>query len=477
MENYRPLLRKPNVSHSDRLAIRWLREHRGEVAVCDVDKGLGDAPFPRKWVSDKITVLLTEAFVQISREEYQSLVHTQRNIAMSAVISAQHAESLPHQTVKYLEASSRTGLPGSFRLRPKIHKTPIGARPVANLTASWIQPFAIMLTEYLIPIQKTGCSVICNTDEAISRFQDFNRSSKKSNLADEFLLGTIDAVNMYPSLCQKHLYETVGNHIDAFYGHKPILADCLIKVLHVILSCQVIAAQGSLWHCKQGIATGLAAGSLLANIYLLSLDRKIASMLTIFLRYIDDSFVLGTRKQINAAIEELNRFHVSLRWEPQQLGTHSIAFLDTSLSFVNNEISWGLLFKPMNKFLYVPFNSCHPTATKNAIVFGEITRALRRCRFTSDALKHIEVLRTKFISRGYGNQLFNDSLLRALRTHDQPVTRCNAVRRHFVSVVHSSTTNYRLIRRACQRLGTPVLIAKRAQKSIFRLMYRSNWLG
>ena len=123
----------------------------------------------------------------------------------------------------------------------------------------------------------------------------------------------------------------------------------------------------------------------------------------------------------------------------------------------------------MNKF---------PTATKNAIVFGEITRVLRRCRYTSNALKHIEVLRQKFIARGYNNQIFNMSMLKALRAHRSPLMkRTEPARRHFVTVVHSSTTNYSHSRRACKRFGAHVLIAKRAQKSIFRLMYSSNWLG
>ena len=100
-----------------------------------------------------------------------------------------------------------------------------------------------MLAEFLLPVQKSGKHVITSTDDAVMIFRAQNAEHNRKNCHQELFLGTVDAVNMYPSICQHHITAVVGKRIDEFYGGNPHLTDFLLKVLDIIMRCQFIHCQ------------------------------------------------------------------------------------------------------------------------------------------------------------------------------------------------------------------------------------------
>ena len=61
---------------------------------------------------------------------------------------------------------------GSFRIRPKIHKIELDARPIFNFSSSWIQPIAVFLCDVLEPIQKSCQHVVVNSDAVVKLLTD-----------------------------------------------------------------------------------------------------------------------------------------------------------------------------------------------------------------------------------------------------------------------------------------------------------------
>ena len=75
---------KKNFSWTDKLAMKWLREHRHEVAVIDCDKGLGDALVPRSLVEELVGQEIPRGFTPVTcadisfgdtcRQEFRAMV-------------------------------------------------------------------------------------------------------------------------------------------------------------------------------------------------------------------------------------------------------------------------------------------------------------------------------------------------------------------------------------------------------------------
>ena len=56
----------------------------------------------------------------------------------SVITLAMNDGHIPQSVQSFLLEDFGSSVPGSFRLRVKIHKTPMGARPVMNMSKSWL---------------------------------------------------------------------------------------------------------------------------------------------------------------------------------------------------------------------------------------------------------------------------------------------------------------------------------------------------
>jgi hypothetical protein len=160
-----------------------------------------------------------------------------------------------------------------------------------------------------------------------------------------------------------------------------------------------------------GFATGIACGGEVANLFIFVLTRHVFQRYTAYIlnhdRYIDDGFIIwiGTAALAAAMLAELNALnvHIGLTYE---LSQRTAIFLDLTI-FKGQRFQTKRLLdtkcyqKPMNRYLFMPFNSEHPVACKLSIVHGELRRYIKRSSARDDYIGLAGLLRQRLHLRGF----------------------------------------------------------------------------
>jgi len=487
LEKYKPHKGCSNLSYYDKRAITYLKRNSHLICVADSDKGLGDALIPRSWADQTSLKLLNESCLRISGEDCRKRTSDYQMSTLDLIAIANQQKAISPGQCRFLLASTETSVGvGSFRFRPKLHKDPIGARPVFNLSGSWIKNLGIFLCDVLAPIIDTCNHVLRSTDHC----QDL---LNKLVLHSGLCITTFDVENLYPSVEHPHLMQILASRIRKHYRHKWDLANFIIKILEVVFANQIVAFKDQLWLVVNGIATGLQPGVFIANIYLDDFDTHAVQALgdpKFFGRFVDDILVIHEHHQLEQIRTVLNDWHPSIVCKLAGTGTSDVQFLDISMSIVDCKLSHRLYRKPLALYHYVPFSSCHPSSVFTGVVEGELHRISRRCTFDHDFLQEAGFFNKKLVARGYPSSIFHRAL-RARACKKGALSRVQnsshaSVRKIFLKVEHSSAVNYTHIRRvvhACERLvasnniSSKFVLAKSIQKSVFRTLYASSWLN
>ena len=121
-----------------------------------------------------------------------------------------------------------------------------------------------------------------------------------------------------------------------------------------------------------------------ANAFMYYHERDIielyAQHLTLYMRFIDDIFVIrdGTRDILLEFLSAMNAKdeRIKLTYE---ISDSKIPFLDLLLfkDSASPTLQYSTFQKPLNKYLYIPFESFHPTSNKKAFIKGEPMRYAR----------------------------------------------------------------------------------------------------
>ena len=128
---------------------------------------------------------------------------------------------------------------------------------------------------------------------------------------------TLDAINLYPSICRTHMLSLIVPLIRARIACQQ-LATFVTKVLEMVLSVVFVEFGGVLYKAEEGIPSGLSVAGVLANLYLSHLDSFLQSScgseLQRVVRYIDDLLLLCAKK--GEEIQSLaNSWHSSLSFD------------------------------------------------------------------------------------------------------------------------------------------------------------------
>ena len=477
-EHYSAREKKHNISWFDRKAVQWLRKHRRQIVIVDADKNLGDALVPREWVSNHLQKLLVEGFDPVTEEEFVRQARTVQDHMEVVLTRAASSGALEEKTKHFIQHRFADRRCGTFRLRIKLHKTPHAARPIANLTHSWVQPASIWIVEQLNPIIKEIQTIVNSSADFIAKHGICKR--KLTKLA---IICTIDAKNLYPSINQRHLLEVITVRI-----RKSMLSwskQCLlITMIDLVQRAQHVRHRGQIWQCIRGIATGSAAGVVLANFYLATFDEFVMEAfggLFWYARFVDDVCAAIEEAELAGLHAHMNTWHPSIQWEITAAGAKELPFLDLSLSREEDgTIDFQTYRKPQNAYLYLPPGSAHPPHVYTALVQGELQRLARTNRSRQTLQKHTEFFFDRLKERGYTKQVLNEAYKR-FRHPRQKQSRTN---KYFLKTTWSSTLNTSRIHKAMKRYlpllqselkACSVGITHGIQPPLFLERYRDNW--
>ncbi|QBM85393.1 hypothetical protein METSCH_A00100 [Metschnikowia aff. pulcherrima] len=339
--------------------------------------------------------------------------------------SLQFHQGFTQQMVKYLHkivVEDFENFPG-FHVLPKMHKSPPSSRPIVP-THSWgTMRISKVLSFMLRPQLEHLPWVILDISIVRDRLREFQMHKDK-----DYYIMTGDVTSLYTNIPLAAGYQAIRemtvialralkptdlNEVDqrVYEREAALMADTLGTLTKFVMENNYFTSGKRLFRQIQGTAMGTNMAPEFANIYMgVAEKQKLTEVVNmgscLYLRYIDDVLIIGTKAELDRVAEQEHFLDLPLEvnWEKP---AKSLPFLDLQLSISEHSIVYELYRKPINTYQYLEWDSDHPRATKKGFVIGEIVRIFRNCSERATALKHVNFFHQKIRARGYPPRLTN----------------------------------------------------------------------
>ena len=171
------------------------------------------------------------------------------------------------------------------------------------------------------------------------------------------------------------------------YGIKKPPTEDLIEMLSLILKHNSFEFNKQYFRQTRGCSMGSNASPEIADIAFHELEKKIIvnnhNNIHFWKRFRDDVFAifLGTQTELTNFIQKINTMHPTFKFSYEN-STQEITFLDVVVFkgaryHKENILDIKTHTKPTDTFQFLHRESCHPTATFNGFIKGEILRYAR----------------------------------------------------------------------------------------------------
>jgi hypothetical protein len=290
---------------------------------------------------------------------------------------------------------------------PKIHKTPIGIRPIIPSHSWYTTCAAKYLHRKLYPILKKFKWVITDRLELIQEIEQKKFDSSTVKLA------TIDVTALYTSIDLEKGLNLVAillkNHVEDFQ------IPFYIDLMRWVLTNNYFQFKGNWYQQIKGAAMGGNASGIFADLVLVALERDILPKVPkehkafLYRRYRDDILIaVDTIKSAKAITDHLNGSNM-LSFNMEQFGD-KVNFLDITISLgqkfsIKRQLDMKPFRKPTSNSLFTHYATYKPETTKTSWITGEQIRMLRACQteniFRSAMLK----FQTSLLKSGYPKKI------------------------------------------------------------------------
>ena len=156
---------------------------------------------------------------------------------------------------------------------------------------------------------------------------------------------------------------------------------------------------------------GSHASPEIADITFHDMEMKIISKhrtkIDLWLRFRDDVFMIfdGTQRELNDFFTNINSMHPTFEFSIES-SQQEITYLDLEIFKGQRHSETGILdmrthTKLTDTFQFLHRQSCHPKATFNGFIKGEILRYIRTCNNKEDFTRKVKLFTEKLLARGY----------------------------------------------------------------------------
>ena len=366
-----------NLTFDERSGLRKLKENP-TVRVLATDKNLGPALVSTEWVEKETLKHLNDiqSYAQVTKDDWTfrrlKVIETRDKLVNS------YSRFLPPNSLKFLRSlddSPRSIDPAKFYIIPKIHKSPIAGRPIAASHSYITRPISIFVDELVKP-NITMPTVLRDSGELIQCLE-------KVELPANCFLVTADVSSLYPNIDTKKAIIALDLLLrEGKVAQTPLL----VQLARLIFENNFLKSEFSsdIYHQTFGIAMGTPFAVTAANAFMYYHERDIIELysrnLTLYKRFIDDIFVIweGPRETLLQFLSAINTKDERIKIT-YEISDSKISFLDLLLfkDPAYNKLQYSTFQKPLNKYLYIPYESFHPASNKKAFIKGELMRYAR----------------------------------------------------------------------------------------------------
>lgn len=322
---------------------------------------------------------------------------------------------IPARTVDYLiPKNPRTA---QLYLLPKIHKgkTPTPGRPINSANDSPTEKISQYVDHFLKRISPTIPSYLKDTQDFIIRLR------KVPPLPPGSILATVDVTSLYTNIPHAEGIGAAKHYLNTREDKTPHTF-VLLKLIHFILTMNVIKFNDNVYLQTQGTAMGTKMAPNYAILFMARLEEAFLNTQNlkplVWWRYIDDIFIIWTHgvSTFHHFIDNLNNFHPIIKFTTE-FSTEGLPFLDTWVYLTEEGLLATRLFtKPTDAHLYLHYKSHHPKKQKDSIPLSQFLRLKRICTLEDDFIAAAREMFKHFQARGYPDHIILKGRKRAMET-------------------------------------------------------------
>jgi hypothetical protein len=295
---------------------------------------------------------------------------------------------------------------------PKVHKSPLAARPIVDNVNSLTYFTSKYLHSKLWRIA-TKINTICKSSKEV--IQELNNNNMSFTAGSVIMCA--DIRQLYPSIPLDFGLKAVHYVIHCFpgvYAHEE--TTLLMDLLQWVLTHNYFTFQDNLYLQIKGTAMGTPVAVAYANIVIFYIESHClqATSPQYYKRFVDDVVSVISLHEGKIFINSFNNVCSSIQFDDSSVTLEDQGvFLDIHLSLVHQEgskqlaIKTNIFQKQMNKYLYIPPSSAHPTQLLRNIIRQEIIRYKLFCSEESDFLQVKNAFFRRLQKRGYTDQFLD----------------------------------------------------------------------
>ena len=411
-----------NLNRRMRTLLRDMRSQQ-ELKILQTDKNLGPAIMTCKQYKQFCMQHLEQADTY-KRVNEIPLAEIKKTVAAYHTALCRASPYLVKEG-KIIIHGLETSTPAYFHALPKIHKTPMGCRPIVSSINAPTTGLSKWLTHVLTPIATQIQSYVRDSDTLQGELTQLT-------VEPTDILYTFDVENMYTSIPIEEALHAIHWFLNRM--QHPLI-NLLLYGLRIVLEYNFFTFGDSNWKQLRGLAMGTPVAPILAMLYLgYHEETKILSLckqsLRLYKRYLDDILLVWRPDPTNPYL--FNRFRAILRQTPGLSWTYKehkeqAPFLDLCIFRHGPTYATRTHQKLLNLYLYPTFNSAHAPTVKKGMIYGLLKKYKTQNTLPEDFQALCQALFQRFLTRGYRSAtlrpLFQNALERLSAHHQIPQSR------------------------------------------------------
>jgi len=272
-------------------------------------------------------------------------------------------------------------------------------RPIVNAINSVPYSASIILDDLLKEIMKKQYSYLPDSKSLVRTLDNLSIP-----LDTQLTLATADVKELYPSIPTVRGVQLIRSLLEQENMYRPKI-DFIIDLLLFVLNNNYVQFDNNYYRQRQGSAMGQPSAVTYANLFLASIEtpwiRKYKKHIILYKRLLDDMFLLidGDISLAQTMLKEFNELDLSIKIT-ESISNSRVDFLDLTIyksdNFINHrKLDISCFQKPLNRFIYIPYNSFHPNYLKMNFVKNELNRYI----INNSEQKNFKIIMMEFFHR------------------------------------------------------------------------------
>ncbi|XP_062711417.1 uncharacterized protein LOC134289523 [Aedes albopictus] len=301
---------------------------------------------------------------------------------------------------------------------PKIHKNPVGMRPISSNVSTPTEKMAAWLVNELRKHPVAHGRSVRNSVELVEHLKDIE-------LRRGEVLVSFDVTALFPNVPVNDALNSLQRHLERCRVPRHQI-EAYLSVAEVCMNQNYFSFRGKFYKQTFGLSMGSKLSPLLANLFLSDFEvglEKERCFPRIWRRYVDDVFAVVKERYLSQTLELLNSRHRTIKFTVEQEAEGKLPFLDLMISRrEDNKLKFGIYRKPTSTDRYITSDSNHFGAQQKAAFHSMAHRLYNIPMERDDFVEERNRIHKAAEVNGYEKE-FVDKIL---RKHERKKYRSNA---------------------------------------------------